>query len=231
MFVMSALGMGASGFATAPVFAKEVRLPLATYRLTRRLSRGLRDGTAIIVTRSWNVSFARQARGFAITGEQSAVLVEAPEHLAPIAKIEEERSSEGMFPILLAPDGTIMAAGQSTSQASFNASVATAQDLLEQSGLAKGRVEQQGVYMAQLQKAGSSLLDELPGDLFFPSTAPFREVRKVALPDGGTGEFELRWVASVVEGTSRLDKAQREVITRIGSSERRSSEDWSLTPL
>ncbi|MEM7689491.1 MAG: hypothetical protein AAF291_10760 [Pseudomonadota bacterium] len=231
LLATGAFAASACSFAVSPLLAAGVALPSGAFSLTRRLLRGLRDGKAIIVERSWHVAFAQQSRGIAISGEQTSVSVEAPERLAPIAKIEQDRSTKAMFPILLAPDGTIMAAGENTSQTSFVASIASAQRLLETSGFTKSGAAEQAVYMAQLQKAGSSLLDQLPADLFFPSTAPLREARIVALPNGGSGEFELNWEASVQDGTALLNAARREVITRIGSSERRSSEDWSLTAL
>lgn len=157
--------------------------------------------------------------------------VDAPPNLAPLSQIERERSTEGMFPILLGVDGTIMAAGNTTSSGSFESAITTATALLEEGGFSQDSVKQQALYMAQLQKAGSSLLDQLPGDLFYPSTDPFREVRALPLPDGGSGEFEFRWQASVQDDTALLKHAQREVITRIGESERRSSEEWTLTSL
>ena len=231
VFAMSAMAVGPAFAPSGSLAAQSLAPPKGSFALTRRLTRGLRDGNSIVVTRTWIVAFAPQSRGIAVSGTQTAVSVEAPPKLAPLTKIEEDRSTEGMFPILLAPDGTIVAAGENTSQASFEASIRTAQSLLEESGFSEARARQQVVYMAQLQRAGSSLLDELPGDLFYPSTEPFRDVRQVALPDGASGEFELRWEASVQSGTALLDRARREVITRIGESERKSSEDWSLKAL
>ena len=231
LYSMGVLLIGSGALPLRPLWAQNVTLPKGACALTRRLSRGLRDGKAIVVTRTWRVTFAEQARGVAIAGEQMAVSVEAPPRLAPLTKIEEARSTKGIFPILLAPDGTIVAAGQSTSPSSVDAAIQTAQDLLEASGYADGSVAQQGAYMAQLQKAGSSLLDEMPGDLFYPSTKLLRDARQLALPDGTLGEFELTWEASVNEDTKLLETARRQVITRIGSSERRSSEEWSLTAL
>jgi len=229
LYSMGVLLTGSGAFPLQPLLAQSVTLPNGACALTRRLSRGLRDGNAIVVTRTWRVTFAEQARGVAIGGEQMSVSVEAPPRLAPLAQIEEARSTEGIFPILLAPDGTIMAAGPGTSPSSVDAAIETAQSLLKASGYADGTVAQQGIYMAQLQKAGSSLLDEMPGDLFYPSTKPVHDVRQLALPDGTSGEFELTWQASVNEGTKLLETARREVITRIGSSERRSNEEWSLS--
>lgn len=215
----SALGSRAS--------AGNIVLPSGDCILSRSLTRGLRDGNAVSVARSWRIRFARQSRGIAIYGEQVSVAVEAPENLDPIAKIEKERSTKGLFPILLAPDGIVVAAGQNTAQSSFDAAVRTAEAMLakQEDGTTHAR------YLAELQLAGSSLLDEMPGDLFYPSTKPFRDVRQILLPDGGSGEFEVRWIARARDDTGLLDMARREVITRIGTNERRSNEEWSLKTL
>lgn len=225
------LATGSLFHPASPLAAQSVRTPSGPWTLSRRLSRGLRDGKTITVKRAWRIRFAEQSRGIAIAGEQVDVSVDAPPNLAPLSQIERERSTEGMFPILLGVDGTIMAAGNTTSSGSFENAITTATALLEEGGFSQDSVKQQALYMAQLQKAGSSLLDRLPGDLFYPSTDPFREVRALPLPDGGSGEFEFRWQASVQDDTALLKHAQREVITRIGESERRSSEEWTLTSL
>lgn len=229
LLAISAITASLIGLPVQSLRAQKLFRPTGPARLTRRLSRGLRDGNAIVVTRTWRITFEQQARGMAVAGEQLSVSVEAPPPLEPLSKIEERRSTKGMFPILLGPDGTIMAAGQNTSRSSFDAAVETAQSLLKQGGFGEESVQQQGAYIAQLLEAGTTLLDELPGDLFYPSTQPFRESKAVALPDGTQGGFEVTWVASTQEGIRLLKEARREVITRIGESERRSSEEWSLT--
>lgn len=205
-----------------------VQIPAGACLLTRRLVRGLRDNRSITVTRSWRIEFSRQSRGIAISGEQVSVSVNAPERLKAIAKIEEERSTQGLFPVLLAPDGTIMAAGQNTTEASVDTAIELAQQLLAAAISKASEPSQHAAYLSKLQVAGSSVLDEMPGDLFYPSTEPFREVRRIALPDGSSGSFEMRWQASAQDGSGLLKTARREVITRIGESARQSSEDWSL---
>lgn len=104
--------LGGLALSAAPAGALSALMaPTGPCVLTRRLKRGLRDTKFIAATRSWEVTFARQSRGMAVRGEQISVLVEAPERLAPLAKIEQERSTDEMFPILLAGDGLIVAAG------------------------------------------------------------------------------------------------------------------------
>jgi len=208
-----------------------IQMPDMPMRLTRRLSRGLRDGSAIVVTRNWRITFAPQARGIAINGEQTGVTVDAPPVLKTLTEIEANRSTAGMFPILLSPTGTIVAAGEMTSRTSIDAGMRQAVALFEQrKGSAQTKEEQIRV-LARLRKTGTSLLDEMPGDLFYPSVTPLREVRSLNLPDGSTGEFEIGWEATHQTGSTLLKSARRKVITRIGSSIRISSEDWSLEAL
>lgn len=232
--LLFAMGVGAAGLglASRPVLAaSSVECPTGPMKLTRKLSRGLRDGKAIIVTRSWTIVFARQSRGIAISGEQTEVSVDAPEILAQLSKIEESRSTTGMFPILLAPDGAIVAAGQDTNTNKLIAAIQTAESIITAQGLGQSNLSDASQFFTQLQKASASLLDEMPRDLFFPSTKPERQVRAIQLDGGLTGEFEVSWEANVQTGTALLAFAKREVITRIGSSERQSSEEWRLTPV
>lgn len=229
LFATGALLAGCVGFPVGGLRAQVAAVPSGEFLLTRRLSRSLRDANTIVVTRSWRITFARQSRGITISGEQACVSVEAPPRLKALARIEEERSTSTMFPILLAPDGIIVAAGQNTSQKSVDSALTTARNLLAENGFAKGSPAQQGIFLVQLQKASAALLDEMPGDLFYPSTTPVNDIREVALPDGTAGEFELRWQASAQEGSPLLKKARREIITRIGESERTTIEEWSLT--
>lgn len=231
VFAMGGLLLGSAMLAPSAQAASGISPPAGSMVLTRRLTRGLSGDAAIVVTRSWRITFSAQARGMAVSGEQISVTVEAPAMLAQLSKIEESRSTEGMFPILLAPDGRIVAAGEATSRTSFDAAVQVAQEMMAQQGFAQGSVSQHARFMAQLQQAGASLLDEWPADLFYPSTLPSQIVRQVELPDGGSGEFELRWEARTHPDNLLLHEARRVVITRIGSSVRQSSEDWTLVPV
>lgn len=208
--------------------SRNVTPPKEPCLLTRRLERGLRDDKAVTVTRVWRVEFATQARGFAVSGEQISVNVDAPARLAAIAEIEENRSTQELFPVLLGPDGAIMAAGENTTQASFEAAVKTAQELLRGGNGQELGSAALGQYLAQLQRAGSSHLDIWPRDLFYPSIEPYSQTKRIALPGGRNGEFELSWEASAHDGSGLLKQARRQIITRIGLNTRRSSEDWSL---
>ena len=216
----------------APAFAARVSaIPLRPMRLVRRIERHLRGGAIIEVTRDWQISFSRQAGGIAITGEQIAAKVNAPEALAALARIEETRSTDEMFPILLSSDGSIMTTGDYTQRSDLVAAVQEAEAAISKravSAPAKGQLRH---YLAQLQRSGGALLDRMPRDLFFPVNPPSRAVRPVSLPDGLMGEFEVTYTAHTAPGHDWLESAVREVVTRIGDSERRSTEVWSLTEI
>lgn len=225
---LSAFSYALAGGAVPALSAQSVAHPTDAMVLTRKLVRHLSDGNAIIVTRSWRLDFTVQARGIAVNGKQVSVKVEAPPVLARFVEIEEARTTDGMFPLLLAEDGTIMAAGNQSDKNDVQSAIDAALALFRERGLSAANARTQGQIMTQMQSAGSSALEQLPGDLFYPSTTPFSEVRTVALPEGAQGEFEVNWTASVHDGTSLLKTARREIITRIGDSERRSIEEWSL---
>lgn len=227
-----AVGSAGSLLAQASIATKPaIQIPDAPMRLTRRLSRGLHDGAAIVVTRDWRVRFTAQARGIAITGEQTGVEVHAPPALKPLSEIEANRSTAGMFPILLSPTGTIVAAGEMTSRMSIEAGMREAETLFEQGHGSAQTKEKQMQVLARLRQTGASLLDEMPGDLFYPLITPVREVRSFDLPDGSKGDFEISWEATHQADSSLLKRARREIVTRIGSSTRTSSEEWSLEAL
>ncbi len=225
------VGVGVFGLHSALYAAGPVTMPIGPMRLTRRLVRGLANGGAITVTRSWRVVFAAQSRGMAITGEQLDASVDAPPALAQLSKIEEERSTAGMFPILLSVEGIIMMTGEGTDTQSLAEAMDAARAIIAARRLPPEIKSQQRSILQQLETAGGTLLSTMPGDLFFPATQPRREREALILPDGAEGEFEINWEASTLPGTALLDRMQREVITRIGSSVRKSTETWTMAPL
>ncbi|MEM7665346.1 MAG: hypothetical protein AAF250_05775 [Pseudomonadota bacterium] len=230
----SAMAVAVGGLASqaAPAFAARVSaIPSRPMRLVRRIERQLRGSATIKVTRDWQISFSRQASGIAITGEQISAKVDAPAALAALARIEESRSTDEMFPILLSSDGSIMTTGEYTQRSDLVTAVQEAEAAISKravSAPAKGQLRH---YLAQLQRSGSTLLDQMPSDLFFPVNPPSRAVRPVSLPDGLMGEFEVTYTAHTAPGHDWLESAVREVVTRIGDSERRSTEMWSLTDI
>jgi len=206
-------------------------IPRRPMRLVRRLERGMRGGAVLTVERVWQVSFTTQGDGIAINGDQIAASVDAPDALAPLAKIEQSRSTAGMFPILLTSSGSIAAVGPYTKAADLAAVVQLAEAEIAKRAVPAAAKAQQLQYLAQLQRAASSFLQQLPHDLFFPVSQPSRAIRDVNLPNGLVGEFEVVYEARRAPDHSWLDLAVRRVVTRIGKSERHSREVWSMSEI
>jgi len=205
-----------------------VAIPTSPMLLSRRIERSLKDGASLSVDRSWRVNFASRPQGISISGEQIEASVSAPETLAPLAAIEEGRSTDEMWPIMLSADGRIVRSGMSTREDDLAAAIEQAQQMISSRAIPASEQEAQMQYIAELAKAGSSLLARLPDDLFFPRLGPVRSVREVELPGGLTGEFEVSYSAVAASSGNWLARAEREVITRLGGSEQRAHEVWNM---
>lgn len=227
----SALGacvVGAPAFSVPAMAAGRLTIPANPMRLMRRIERELRDGRMLTVTREWQVDFAAQGRGIVINGEQVFAKVDAPEQLARLAAIEEARSTDSMFPILLGEAGEILAAGISTKQEDLAAAIREAEAMIKLNSSSATERAQRMAYLAQLQQAGGTLLEQMPRDLFYPNEEKVHSIKPVNLPDGSRGEFEFSFSARCAPGERWLAQAERQIITRIGDDERRSSETWAL---
>lgn len=200
-------------------------------RLARRLERRLRNGASILVERSWQVEFARQGRGVAVSGVQLSANVQAPARLAELAELEQSRSTAQMWPILLSGEGRIIAAGEYIRDEDLTAAIRQAEAIIaaRNQGLAvEARLDE---FLGQMQRAGTSLLEQLPPDLFYPAEGEHEIARPVILPEGLKGEFVMTYVAHKAMGRQWLGRAERRIATRIGDDERRSSEIWELSEL
>ncbi|MEP0189339.1 MAG: hypothetical protein ABJP70_03325 [Erythrobacter sp.] len=224
------IGAGAL-FAMPATAAQRLELPQSPMRLTRRLDREMGRGAKVVVTRDWSVQFAQQRSGIAISGEQTSVNVEAPESVAAFAELEEQRSTSGMFPFLLSENGLITKTGQYVEVYDEAKAIQMAQGKIQNSELSYESREGILLALGVLQSSFSSLLDQMPADLFFPASKPVKRVQTVDLQNGVTGEFELTYAALSSKQGAWLKHAERQVITRIGSDERRSREVWSMAPL
>lgn len=227
------LGLGVAGtMIPRTVFAQSpLELPAQPLALTRRIERSLRGGDHVRVERSWQVGFAHQGQGIAVSGSQTGVNVDAPPSLAPIAAIEQARSTADMWPILLTGSGLIVAAGSGSRDEDVSRAVRVAGDMIASRPVPAAQREREIAFLAQLARAGSSLLDRLPDDLFFPTIGPMRSVRSIDLPGGLRGEFELSYEATAVPGNRWLKSATREVVTRLGGSQQTAREEWILSAL
>lgn len=225
---LAALGVGALGL---PAQARAaVPLPQGAMILSRRLERPLMDGQKIVVTRKWLVQFADHPQGISITGHQIDAQVDAPRQLAPLVELELNRSTDGMFPILLTPVGQIAATGSSESAEDVAAAVRTAESMIARQVNSPSQRVIASRALSQLQMAGGSLFDNMPPDLFFPRGQAVQNIQPVSLPDGLTGQFELNYDARPISAGTWLKQARRTVVTRLGDSSRSALEEWSLQP-
>ncbi len=208
-----------------------LRLPATEMLLERSLVRGLGGSAAITVRREWRIAFSPQGRGAVVTGTQVGASVDAPPALAELARLEQQREEQGLFPIMLSDTGLIVSHGRTmVSPTDLAAVVRTAEALVARlPGSPSGR-DAVRRYLAEMDRAGAGQFDRLPADLLFPSGSPLHRIETVALPEGRTGQFELTWEARKVAGAGWLAEGQRRVITRLEGMERRSLEVWRLRP-
>ncbi|MEL6530692.1 MAG: hypothetical protein AAFQ27_12085, partial [Pseudomonadota bacterium] len=142
--------------------AAPVSVPDTPMRLVRRLERGLRGDAFLTVERTWLVTFGRQGSGITVTGKQVSATVEAPESLAPLAKMEQSRSTTGMFPILLTANGSIAATGPDISATDLVEAVRYAEREIANRQISPADQKAQLQHLAQLQRAAGSFLENLP---------------------------------------------------------------------
>ena len=236
-FVAALLGLGLLGARplSGPLrAAPEGLLPLpgVPLRLSRVLTRGLGDGgsPAIIVRRWWDVAFERQGRGIVVSGRQTGAEVDAPPNLAELARIEQQRDASGMFPLMLSERGTILTAPAAPGDSdAITTAMRTAEVMIARDPRlpteARARIR---FYLAEVHRAGSGLLDTLPGDLLFPAGVPFERRETVALPDGLTGQFALVYKAVPQPDAPWLARAERRMVTTVGGIDRQAAEVWTL---
>ncbi|WP_156777274.1 hypothetical protein [Erythrobacter sp. NAP1] len=180
------------------------------------------------VDRTWAVTFKRQDQAISIDGAQIGARVDAPPSLAQLAKVEEARSTDDMWPMLVSQDGILVASGGRISDEDLASAIAIAKDMMakRRDGAQPSQAEVQ--YLADLQRAGSTLLDRLPEDLFYPRLGPVRASRQMTLPDGMIGEFEVRYEGVADPQGGWLSQAERSVTSRIGHSEQTARETWRM---
>lgn len=227
----SSISLGLGSGVKGALAQSGLAIPGGPMHLSRRLERGLGDGARIVVDRSWQVEFARHGRGIAIRGEQISAKVDAPAKLAAIAEIEETRSTADMWPILLSEEGLIVATGDYTRKEDVAAAVRSARSILADREQGAEALALHETYLAQLQKAGQTLLDQLPPDLFYPAGDARQTVEPVALPGGVTGEFALFYSSEKSLAGGWLAKASRKIVTRIGDDKRTSVDEWMMAAI
>lgn len=205
--------------------------PSGPLRYTRKLRCELADGTAIEAERFFAVRFVRDNAGYRIVGEEGALpRVSGPAPLEPLLKLERERREIGLFPLRLDHAGLIVTEPAEAGSPQLARAIDEALRLVHASDLDAGQRSAAAAFLQAGEQAAASLVTKPPADLFFPSTPIFEDHRNVALPDGGAGSISLRFTASADPASGLMQQAKREVVTRLGQSERRTVENWSIAP-
>ena len=203
----SMIGLGSAFFACS--FDSIARaqtsrpIPERPLKLTRSIEHVFFDGSFLNVSRSWRTVFERSGQGINVVGEQVEITVDASPSRSSVAEYERVRSTAGLWPIRLSASGMILAMG----------STAPIQD-------ASGELP-----------AGFAALEQLPDDLFFPSLGPLSSEQAIELPNGLLGKFSVQYDATSVPGGGWLDRAQRHVVTQIGTTQESVLERWTMLDL
>lgn len=210
--------------AAAPVPSAQFSPPQSHLRLTRTLRSPLADGREIVSRRTYEVVIVADGDGYRVDGTLVDVAVEAPPQLAPIAEIERRRPDTGLFPLRLDAEGLLVPARRPFDRSALREAAGVATEVLNRElpgGAPAGVVN--GFVAALESGAGES---RWPEDLFRPTMGRRVERRKVALPDGGSGEVEVEIVAT--SGEQDYARMERKVTTALGPSKRVTREEWVL---
>jgi hypothetical protein len=193
---------------------------LMVYR--RILARQLPGGAQLRVARDFSVQFASSGGGFEVSGHQIAVQVEAPAAIGRFAELEEQRIETGIFPLLLDQSGRIVDGQEARPSEEFVLALDDARRRHD------GSSDEAELLVQALHATGSRLTSQLPADLFAPEQTAREAREEILLPWGDSGEVVTLFQAARDPGTGLMRAARRDVVTRLGSDERRSGEEWQL---
>ncbi|HAU22873.1 MAG TPA: hypothetical protein DCS24_09845 [Erythrobacter sp.] len=210
------------------IAAAPLDIPSGSMMLGRKLERDLPGGAKIVVDRKWSVEFWRLANGIEVSGSQVSARVRAPEKLRELVLIEERRPTDGMFPIALSPSGLISRIGEVEDPDSMQAAVREAEEVIASLPHDEDEKADMRQAVARLSAASNSIIEVMPPELFFPNNTRFEDSRQMPLPDGSFGEFKVIYSANRSTDDPRLERAEREVLTRIGQDSQRSREVWTM---
>lgn len=200
--------------------------PPARLLLTRTLRSPLADGREIVSRRTYEVVIVADGDGYRVEGALVDVAVDAPAHLSRLAEIERRRPDTGLFPLRLDAAGMLVPERRRADRSALRQAASLAAETVDRALPAGApRTAAQG-FVASLESAAAET--RWPEDLFRPGNGRRVDRRKVALPDGGTGQVEVEIVAST--GDEDYARMQRTVTTELGASRRVTREEWVLAP-
>lgn len=211
----------------APIDISPAIVPPDCDMIYRRvLQRQLPGGYRITTSRDFLVRFAARAEGgYMVNGQQVAAQVDAPPHLAALARLEEQRVEAGIFPLALDAQGLIVDGEEVPS----SQQVAVALDEVRR------RFADHGAEVRDLLEAlhasGARLTAQMPRDLFAPVREEVEQRETIVLPWGDAGEVSVRFSASRAADTRLMRFASREVATSLEGDQRLTTEHWELFPV
>ncbi|MBX7458710.1 hypothetical protein K3152_10680 [Qipengyuania sp. 1NDH17] len=204
-----------------------ITFPEGRFILRRELERGLGGGAAIVVTRNWECSFDQIGAGASVRGTQGRCDVKAPPALAALAEMERSRKVTGLFPMKLDNEGHIFDWG-GRGATGIEAALRAADARIDSLTLADGDKRDAKAWLAQVGSTAAEVVSQVPRDLFFPEAGKRTENRKMALPDGQTGSYDITIEAEARQSDGLLVSSERRIVTRIGDSSRIARERWTL---
>lgn len=188
----------------------------------RTMVRQLPGGLALTGTRDFRVRFSPQDAGFLLDGTQVASRVDAPANLATLARLEEQRVEQGVFPLVLDRSGWIIDGGTVARDLNVTQALEDVRLRFEDRGAEVGQL------LDALSASSASITAHLPPDLFAPSRSESEQRQQITLPWGQTGEVRVHFAATRSADTGLMRLATRDVVTMLEGEERRSAEKWEL---
>lgn len=225
------LPLSGAALADAPVHPPAAFAPpTGPLTLTRTVWRGLHDGQAITVARSYAVTIRPDGDGYLVDGTLIAATVDAPPQVAALAELERRRAETGLFPIRLDRRGLIQPSPPAAKPAATHPELArTAAAMISGAAVPDATRRQAGAVLDELVDAARSGT-AWPADLFNPAVPRREQQRDVALPGGAKGS-----VAVVIEvdraGPGLLPRSvERTVTTSLGGTASVTREQWTMQP-
>lgn len=202
--------------------------PAGPVVLVREWRRALADGAVIVSRRRYEVRFVADGEGYRVEGRQIGAEVEAPARLAGLARIEQARQDDGMFPMRIDAIGMIVALSEQGEEEARRDAGRLVGTML--SSLPEGSDERREAEQFLSRWAAQGFAGRWPADLFHPAPGQRRDAREIPLGDGVSGSVEVMVDASCDGPGGMLARFERTVVTRAAGQQRATSEVWRVVP-